>query len=155
MARIAFAILVLLAPAAPASPQSLSDPSTRKLLDDWVIAVRTHVPGVLDGPVATIAAWDRDALRRAQPLVRAWVNFLGAAWRTQPLKSGPLSEADAMTIKLMAAEPINFAPTTSSSAPRSCIPMSWCWRSCRQERCRRPSPVPGSRCSKVRRRCPS
>ena len=62
MARLALAILLLLAQATPARSQRLADPYTRQLLDEWVAAVKTHVPGVLDQPAATIAAWDRDAL---------------------------------------------------------------------------------------------
>jgi len=53
MARIALAILLLLAQATPAWSQRLADPYTRQLLDEWVAAVKTHVPGVLDQPAAT------------------------------------------------------------------------------------------------------
>ena len=105
MARIALAILLLLAQATPARSQRLADPYTRQLLDEWVAAVKNHVPGVLDQPAAAIAAWDRDALLRVRPLVRAWVDVLGATWRTRQMKSVPLPEVERAEIKRMATAP--------------------------------------------------
>ena len=105
MARLALAILLLLAQATPARSQRLADPYTRQLLDEWVAAVKNHVPGVLDQPAAAIAAWDRDALLRVQPLVRTWVELLGATWRARQMKSAPLSEVERAEIKRMATAP--------------------------------------------------
>jgi hypothetical protein len=105
MARIALAILLLLAPATPARSQRLPDPYTRQLLDQWVTAVKNHVPGALDQPVAAIAAWDRDALLRVQPLVRTWVELLGERWRARPMKGAPLTEVERAEIRRLATAP--------------------------------------------------
>lgn len=102
MARAALALFLLLASGLPAQPQGRSDPRALQLLNEWVAAVQAHEPGKLDGAAAGMAAWDRDALLRARPYVRQYVDSLGAAWRLRRLPRTPLPDIDRATVLGMA-----------------------------------------------------
>jgi len=105
MAPVVLAMVVLLTSASLAPAQGQSDPRALELLRDWVTAVRSHTPGVYDNAVAAIAAWDREDLLRARPYVRAWVDVLGATWRTRRMTGTSLPAGDAASIRSMATAP--------------------------------------------------
>ena len=54
MTPVRFAIVCLLAAAAPASAQSSSELAR---LEQWLDAVRLHEPGKQDAPLETVASW--------------------------------------------------------------------------------------------------
>jgi hypothetical protein len=101
MARAALALFVLLASGLPAQPQGRSDPRALQLLGEWVAAVQAHQPGALDTAAAGMAAWDRDALLRARPYVRQYVDSLGLPWRLRRLPRTALPDIDRATVQGM------------------------------------------------------
>jgi len=108
MARGVLAVLLVVS-ALPVRAQV--DPVASRLLSEWVAAVRAHTPGVMDEAVVSIAAWDREELLIARPLIRSLVDSMGARWRSRPLRWRSLSQGEAAAVARLGS----FSTTEASA----------------------------------------
>lgn len=97
MTRAALGLLLLLTCALPAR----GDDYALKLLQDWIEAVQTHVPGVPDEALAAIADWNRDDLILMQPFVRLLVGYSTTDANRRLQSRNRVSNTDAIAVRSM------------------------------------------------------